>query len=45
MHFEHSERARTLLAQVERFMAQRVLPAEGLYHQQARSQARPATPA
>ena len=45
MHFEHSERARTLLAQVEAFMAAKVLPAEHLYDQQARAQTVPATPA
>ena len=45
MHFEHSERARTLLPQVETFMAEQVLPNEHLYDQQARAQAVPATPA
>jgi len=45
MHFEHSERARTLLAQVETFMAEQVLPNEHLYDQQARAQTVPATPA
>jgi acyl-CoA dehydrogenase len=35
MDFQHSERAATLLAQVNAFMAERVLPAEHLYREQA----------
>ncbi|HTU63346.1 MAG TPA: hypothetical protein VMF89_33020, partial [Polyangiales bacterium] len=34
MDFEHSPRAQALIAQVDRFIQERVVPNEALYHQQ-----------